>query len=46
MSRRLYGNSQAVKCVLDAYQTILMVKAEAVEALLYGCVTWTTRQEH
>ena len=25
---------------------IRMVKAEAVEALLYGCVTWTTRQEH
>ena len=25
---------------------IRMVKAEAVEALLYGCVTWTTQQEH
>ena len=23
-----------------------MVKAEAVEALLYGSVTWTLRQEH
>ena len=23
-----------------------MVKAEAVEALLYGCSTWTLRQEH
>ena len=23
-----------------------MVKAEAVEALLYGCVTWTTRLKH
>ena len=25
---------------------IRMVKAEAVDALVYGCVTWTTRQEH
>ena len=25
---------------------IRMGKAEAVEALLYGCVTWTTRQEN
>ena len=25
---------------------ILMVKAEAIEALLYGCATWTTRQDH
>ena len=24
----------------------LMVKAEAIEALLYGCSTWTLRQEH
>ena len=24
----------------------LMVKAEAIEALLYGCRTWTLRQEH
>ena len=23
-----------------------MVKAEAIEALLYGCSTWTPRQEH
>ena len=23
-----------------------MVKAEAIEALLYGCSTWTLRQEH
>ena len=25
---------------------IRMVEAEAVDALLYGCVTWTTRQEY
>ena len=25
---------------------IRMVKAEAIEALLYGCSTWTLRQEH
>ena len=25
---------------------IRMAKAEAIEALLYGCVTWTTRQDH
>ena len=25
---------------------IRMVNAEAVDALLYGCVTWTTRPEH
>ena len=24
----------------------LMVKAEAIEALVYGCNTWTLRQEH
>ena len=23
-----------------------MVKAEAIEALLYRCITWTLRQEH
>ena len=25
---------------------IRMAKAEAIEALLYGCSTWTLRQEH
>ena len=25
---------------------VRMVKAEAVEALLYGSLTWTLRQEH
>ena len=25
---------------------IRMIKAEAGDVLLYGCVTWTTRQEH
>ena len=25
---------------------IQMIKAEAIEALLYGCSTWTLRQDH
>ena len=25
---------------------VRMIKAEAIEALLYGCATWTTRQDH
>ena len=25
---------------------IRMIKAEAIEALLYGCSTWTLRQKH
>ena len=37
-SRELYGQP---KVALSR-----MVKAEAIEALLYGCSTWTLRQEH
>ena len=30
----------------DRSRKARMVKAEAIEALLYGCSTWTLRQEH
>ena len=40
-SRELYGQPK-VALSLKAR----MVKAEAIEALLYGCSTWTLRQEH
>ena len=40
-SRELYGQPK-VALSLKTW----MVKAEAIEALLYGCRTWTFRQEH
>ena len=40
-SRELYGQPK-VALILKTR----MVKAEAIEALLYGCSTWTLRQEH
>ena len=40
-SRELYGQP---KVALSPKTP--MVKAEAIEALLYGCSTWTLRQEH
>ena len=40
-SRELYGQPK----VALSFKT-RMVKAEPIEALLYGCSTWTLRQEH
>ena len=40
-SRELYGQPK-----VSLSLKTLMVKAEAIEALLYGCSTWTLRQEH
>ena len=40
-SRELYGQPKVA-----LFLKTRMVKAEAVEALLYGCSTWTLRQEH
>ena len=40
-SRELYGQPKAALSLKTR-----MVKAEAIEALLYGCSTWTLRQEH
>ena len=42
-SRELYGQP---KVALSLKTKTRMVKAEAIEALLYGCSTWTLRQEH
>ena len=40
-SRELYGQPKAPLSLKTR-----MVKAEAIEALLYGCSTWTLRQKH
>ena len=40
-SRELYGQPKVALSLKTR-----MVKAEAIEALLYGCSTWTRRQEH
>ena len=40
--RELYDDQPKIAPSLK----IRMVKAEAIEALLYGCSTWTLRQEH
>ena len=40
-SRELYGQPQVALSLKTR-----MVKAEAIEALMYGCSTWTLRQEH
>ena len=40
-SRELYGQPKIAISLKTR-----MVKAEAIEALLYGCSTWTLRQEH
>ena len=40
-SRELYGQPKVALSIKTR-----MVKAEAIEALLYGCSTWTLRQEH
>ena len=40
-SRELYGQPKVALSLKTR-----MVKAEAIEALLYGCSTWTLRQEH
>ena len=40
-SRELYGQPKVAPSLKTP-----MVKAEAIEALLYGCSTWTLRQEH
>ena len=40
-SRELYGQPKVALSLKTR-----MVKAEAIEALLYGCNTWTLRQEH
>ena len=40
-SRELYGQPKVALSL-----KIRMVKAEAFKALLYGCSTWTLRQEH
>ena len=40
-SRELYGQPEVALSIKTR-----MVKAEAIEALLYGCSTWTLRQEH
>ncbi|CAM9513836.1 unnamed protein product, partial [Ascophyllum nodosum] len=40
-SRELYGQPKVARSLKTR-----MVKAEAIEALLYGCSTWTLRQEH
>ena len=40
-SRELYGQPKVALSLKTR-----MVKAEATEALLYGCSTWTLRQEH
>ena len=40
-SRELYGQPKVA-----LFLKTRMVKAEAIEALLYGCSTWTLRQEH
>ena len=40
-SRELYGQPKVALSLRTR-----MVKAEAIEALLYGCSTWTLRQEH
>ena len=39
--RELYDQSKVA-----LYLKTRMVKADAIEALLYGCSTWTLRQEH
>ena len=40
-SRELYGQPKVALSLKTR-----MVKAEAIEALLYGCSTWTLHQEH
>ena len=40
-SRELYGQPKVALSLKTR-----MVKAEVIEALLYGCSTWTFRQEH
>ena len=40
-SRELYGQPKVALSIKTR-----MVKAEAIEALLYGCSTWTLHQEH
>ena len=40
-SRELYGQPKVTLSLKTR-----MLKAEAIEALLYGCSTWTLRQEH
>ena len=40
-SRELYGKPKVALSLKT-----LVEKAEAIEALLYGCSTWTLRQEH
>ena len=40
-SRELYGQPKVALSLKTR-----MVKAEAIEALLYGCSTWTLRQDH
>ena len=40
-SRKLYGQPKVALSLKTR-----MVKAEAIEPLLYGCSTWTLRQEH
>ena len=40
-SQELYGQPKVALSLKTR-----MVKAEAIEALLYGCSTWTLRQEH
>ena len=40
-SRELYGQPKVALSLKTR-----MVKAEAIEAFLYGCSTWTLRQEH
>ena len=40
-SRELYGQPKVALSLKTR-----MVKAETIEALLYGCSTWTLRQEH
>ena len=40
-SRELYGQPKVALSIKTR-----MIKAEAIEALLYGCSTWTLRQEH
>ena len=40
-SREFYGQRKVALSLKTR-----MVKAEAIEALLYGCSTWTLRQEH
>ena len=40
-SRELYGQPKVALSLKTR-----MVKAEAIEAFMYGCSTWTLRQEH